>query len=78
MERRLAEFTRVIDRMNDRAGQIESQLNSLARLAIKQDNALQTICEVLKDLDDPYGFGQSVDERVLGDGTSRTCDDEET
>jgi hypothetical protein len=26
------------------------------------------MCEVLRSLDDPYGFGQSLDERFIGDG----------
>jgi hypothetical protein len=25
------------------------------------------ICSVLKDIDDPCGFGRSLDERILGD-----------
>jgi hypothetical protein len=54
-----------------------SRLNSLTNRAIEQENALRMMCEFLKDLDDPYGFGQSLDERVLGDGTSRTCGGEE-
>ena len=26
------------------------------------------MCSVIQEIDDPYGFGLSLDERVLGDG----------
>ena len=34
------------------------------------------ICTILKDLDDPYGFGVSLDERLAYDGPDWTPDEE--
>lgn len=32
------------------------------------------MCEVLRSLDDPYGFGQSLHEQAIDDGPDRKFD----
>jgi hypothetical protein len=76
-ERNLAELGRSMDRMNRRFSQMQSQLKCLSIQASDHEEALRMMCEVLRDLDDPYGFGQSLDERIIDDGTDRTSEWEE-
>ena len=66
-ERELAALVRSMDTMSRRMGRVESCLKSLSNQAENQEEALRMMCEVLKGLDDPYGFGQSLDDRVIGD-----------
>ena len=66
-----------MERMNQRLGRVESCLKSLSSQAADQEEALRMICEVLKGFDDPYGFGQSLDDLIIGDAPDRTFDGEE-
>jgi hypothetical protein len=58
-----------IDHFDRRIGQIESRVSSLANRASDQQEALRLMCSVIQEIDDPYGFGQSLDERILGEAT---------
>ncbi len=76
-EEQIAQLGRFLDRINQRMGQMETRLKRLSNQSSDQEDALRMMCEVLKGLDDPYGFGQSLDERVFGKETERTSDGEE-
>jgi septal ring factor EnvC (AmiA/AmiB activator) len=76
-ERQLTQLGESLGRMNRRVSQVESRLKSLSNQAVDQEESLRMMCEVLKGLDDPYGFGQSLDERVIGDAPDRTFDGDE-
>jgi hypothetical protein len=61
-----------------RVRQLESCLRGLAGRVSDQDEAVRMMCSVLKEIDDPYGLGQSLDERLFGDaaqGSSDLADD---
>jgi hypothetical protein len=46
----------------------ESRLTELAGRVRELEEAIQMMCTLLKELDDPYGFGLSLDERLAGHG----------
>jgi hypothetical protein len=75
-ERRLVHLGRSIDRMRRRTSDVESRLAGLARESSRHEESLRMICAVLKDLDDPYGFGMSLDERLAYDEADRTTEEE--
>ncbi len=74
-EGRLVHLDRSIDRMKRRANDVESRLAFLARESSGHEESLRMICTILKDLDDPYGFGVSLDERLTYDGPDWTPDE---
>ena len=55
-----------MDQLDRRIGQIDSRLSGLATRASDQQEALRMMCSVIQEIDDPYGFGLSLDERILG------------
>ncbi len=67
LESRLVRADRWMDRMRRRFSQVESQLAGLSVQTSEHEEALQMMCSVLKELDDPYGFGLSLDERIAYD-----------
>jgi chromosome segregation ATPase len=76
-EREVTQLGESMGRMSRRVSQVESRLKSISNQAADQEESLRMMCEVLKSLDDPFGFGQSLDERVIGDAPDRTFDGEE-
>jgi hypothetical protein len=72
IECRLASVDRWMNRVKRRVAQMESRLTALSERSSKQDGALWMMYQVLKDLDDPYGFGTSLDERIACDDPDRT------
>jgi PIN domain nuclease of toxin-antitoxin system len=50
-----------------RISRIESRMARLATRSADQQEALRMMCSVLKEMDDPYGLGLSLDERILGE-----------
>ncbi len=60
-----------------RIGQIESRVSGLATRAFDQQEALRMMCSVIQEIDDPYGFGLSLDERILGEAAHGAADDRE-
>jgi hypothetical protein len=66
-QQKLALVLRRIDQIDRRVSQIESTLRGLTGQVSEQGDAIRMMCSVLKEFDDPYGFGQSLDERVFGD-----------
>lgn len=70
--RRLTVLSHWVSRLTNRLGELESRSERLSRKAGDHEDSLLMICQVLKDLDDPYGFGLSLDERIAEDGPSRS------
>jgi hypothetical protein len=73
--RELGQIFRWMSQLDRRVCKIEATLEDLANQASDQDHKLSILCTVLKELDDPYGFGRSLDERVFGDADSDFADD---
>ena len=69
MQQRISLILGWMDQIDRRVNQMESRLSDLARHATDQDHTLSIMCSVLKEIDDPYGFGQSLDEQIFGDTT---------
>jgi hypothetical protein len=67
IEHRLVWTLRWMDQLDQRMSHVESRLSTLTGQASDQEEALRMMCSVLRDLDDPYGFGVSLDERIMGD-----------
>ncbi len=57
----------LMKRLDRRLRQVELRLTALANQAANQQELTRMICAILKDLDDPYGFGLSLDERLARD-----------
>jgi hypothetical protein len=60
-----------------RISQTESRVSDLITRASDHDESLRLVCSVLKEIDDPYGFGLSLDERILDEAAHRPADDVE-
>ena len=69
---RIARWMAQIDR---RMRQVESRLAALAGQAADHQEAIGMISTILRDLDDPYGFGSSLDERLAHEWADRTEDE---
>jgi hypothetical protein len=70
-DRRIALLARLAMLMARRLVAAESRSERLANEVSEHENALRMMCEVLQELDDPYGFGHSLDERIAGDGPNQ-------
>jgi hypothetical protein len=73
----LARIARWMMRLDRRMRQVESRLGALTNQAADQQQAIGMICAILRDLDDPYGFGLSLDDRLACDGADRTAEEDE-
>ena len=71
-----ARIARWMAQLDRRMRRVESRLAALAGQATDQQQAIGMICTILRDLDDPYGFGSSLDERLACDGSDRTWGEE--
>jgi hypothetical protein len=58
-----------------RISRIESRVSGLATRASDQQETLRMMCSVIQEIDDPYGFGQSLDERILGEAAHGPADE---
>ncbi|MHB1559189.1 MAG: hypothetical protein ACYC61_17180 [Isosphaeraceae bacterium] len=65
-----------VARLDRRLRRVEARLMALAGQAGEQGASIRMICTILKDLDDPYGFGASLDERLGLDPSDGTPDEE--
>ncbi len=72
-----SQILRWIDQLDRRVSQVESRLADLANQASDQGEAFRMMCSVIKNIEDPYGFGVSLDERILGDAGHATTDEQE-
>lgn len=66
-----ARIARWMARLDRRMRQVECRLAALAGQAADQQEAIGMICTILRDLDDPYGFGLGLDERLAREGSDR-------
>jgi hypothetical protein len=75
-EHQLARLGQRMEGMKRRVSELESQLSRMAGRSSDHEESIRMMCAVLKDLDDPYGFGMSLDERLAYDEADRTTDEE--
>ena len=75
-EHQLARLGRRMEGMKRRVSELESQLSRMAGRSSEHEESIRMMCAVLKDLDDPYGFGMSLDERLAYDEADRTTEEE--
>jgi hypothetical protein len=75
-ECRLGHLGRLMDRIKRRVGEAEFQLAGLASQSSEHEDSLRMMCAVLKELDDPYGFGAGLDEQIAYDGSDWTTEEE--
>ena len=47
----------------------------MIKRASDHDEALRIVCALLKEIDDPYGFGESLDERIFGEAAHGPADE---
>lgn len=76
IEQRPEQFAAWMARLDRRLRRVEAQLTALAGQAGEQGASIRMICTILRDLDDPYGFGPSLDERLGLDPSDGTHDEE--
>jgi hypothetical protein len=74
-QQKLVQIFRWLDQIDSRVNELESRLSDLANHASDQDEKLSMVCSVLKEIDDPYGFGRSLDERITGDAENGVTDE---
>src|SRR5262249_2268265 len=65
------QIARWMMRLDRRMRRVEARLAALAGQAAKQQEAIGMISTILRDLDDPYGFGSSLDERLAHEWADR-------
>lgn len=63
-DRRLGLLARSVVRLARRVREVETHSRELASQVDSHEQSLRMICEILKQLDDPYGFGLSLDDRI--------------
>ncbi len=66
---------RWLGHLERRVSHNESRVSDLITRVSDHDEALRMVCSLLKEIDDPYGFGLSLDERILGEAAERPADD---
>jgi hypothetical protein len=74
LDRRVADLARIeegaallsrrINMLIRRLERGDSRTAEVARQVADHEGALKMICVLLKQLDDPYGFGESLDEQI--------------
>lgn len=72
--RRITSLARWLELLTDWAVQGERRRVELAGRVDDHEEALRMVCVALKELDDPYGFGESLDDQIAED--RRGSDDE--
>jgi hypothetical protein len=76
MDRRYARVVAWMKRVDRRLSRVEARVDALTNQAADQQESTRMICAILKDLDDPYGFGPSLDERLARDESEWITDEE--
>ncbi len=66
-----------MDQFDRRVSKVESRLADLASQASDQGDAFRMMCSVLKEIEDPYGFGVSLDEWILDDTGDVSTEEQE-
>lgn len=65
-----------VARLARRLGDQEARSAGLARMVERHEEAIRLLCLALKELDDPYGLGAGLDERIGLDEGARERDEE--
>lgn len=63
-DRRLVLTARCVAMLEERVRRLESRLDDASRDIAGHESVLRLLCEVIKELDDPYGMGTSLDDRI--------------
>jgi hypothetical protein len=74
-DERLALLECWVIRLAHRLAGIESCATGLDQKLDEHETSLHLICDILKELDDPYGFGLSLDEQIAEEGSGWASDD---
>lgn len=70
-------LSRRVDQLTRRLVEQERRSAELGTMVDRQREIIRLLCHVIKELDDPYGLGESLDERIgLGDASPSPRDDE--
>jgi hypothetical protein len=65
--RRIALLTQWMNCVTTSVMELERGSHRAESQSERQEKLLQLLCEAWNELDDPYGFGVSLDERIAGD-----------
>lgn len=65
--RRIAAIERRTTLIGGRIGGWEARLEVSEDRIVDQQRSLNLICELLKQMDDPYGFGRETDDRIASE-----------
>ena len=76
-DRRLTLLARSVVRLARRLREAESRTRKLAARVDDHEKSLRMVCEILKQLDDPYGFGLSLDDRIGDDDPELSSSEDE-
>jgi hypothetical protein len=76
-EEQIAVLGRWVDLLTRRLTQSERRWCELADLVAGHEEGLRLVAAALKEIDDPYGFGESLDERIGTDDLGSTWGFEE-
>lgn len=68
-------LSRRVDQLRRRCGDQERRSADIAARIDGHDRLLRMLCLAVKELEDPYGFGQSLDERIGADNPFPDGDD---
>lgn len=66
--RRLTLLTQWVSALDRQIGELGTDSETHSEQIVEHEHALRMVCDMLKDMDDPYGFGLSLDERIAGNG----------
>ncbi|MHC5537379.1 hypothetical protein ACYOEI_03985 [Singulisphaera rosea] len=72
--RRLTLLTQWVSALDRRIGELGADSETHSGQIVEHEQALRMVCDMLKDMDDPYGFGLSLDERIAGNGSDPFAD----
>lgn len=61
---RIGTLTQLVERLETRLVQTESRLLDAEKRVAQHETCLRMVAVALKELNDPYGFGESVDDRI--------------
>lgn len=67
-EKRVSILVRWMTLLSRNLGEHETRLEQQAKQLFDHEDGLRLVGQMLKDLDDPYGYGLSLDERIAGEG----------
>ena len=75
-EHQIARLVQRMDGMKRRIKELETRLARVERRSSEHEESIRMMCVVLRELDDPYGLGPSLDERLAYDDADRTTEED--